>query len=510
MITIIYSTHKEGSYNTKFNKHLQESVGLKGVQIIEYKNNNEFSLAELYNKGISESKYDIVVTLHNDVHLEKDWGKKLLKDFQNNPEYGIIGKAGTSYFPKSGVYWEEMKTTMVGQVYHHPEGSKRYLSRFSTKLPNLIPVISIDGLFISFDKTKIKHTFDESIGKFHYYDHPFCLSNYTAGVKIGVTSSFEITHDSVGQPNKEFYDTKELFLKKFGSLLPLDLKPSEIYVPKINEKPFKNTGKVAVIILTKGKIDLLKQVIDSFIEYCNENLFEIFVADTGSTEEEKTELKDYIYTVNMSRRQGILIHLIEYDYYNFAKINNDVVTNHIDDSFEYLLFCNNDIKILNNVIYNMLKTYKLNPKTGTVGARLHFGDNTIQHDGITVIVDKNRGLHLNHIGIRSYYNYTPYTKEVIGNTGALLMIKKNIFNKCGKFNENYVSCFEDVELNMKCIVLGYKNFNDGESVAYHYESQTRNDDPNNLQKLNEDYTKNLVPFFTQHYESLRHLVTHLE
>ena len=61
MITIIYSTHKDEQFNNKFKQHLLQTVGLKDVQILEYKNNNEFSLSEIYNKGISHSNFDIVV-----------------------------------------------------------------------------------------------------------------------------------------------------------------------------------------------------------------------------------------------------------------------------------------------------------------------------------------------------------------------------------------------------------------------------------------------------------------
>ena len=228
MITIIYSTHKDSKYNLEFKKHLETTVGLKNTQILEYQNNNEFSLAQVYNRGIGESIYDIVVCLHNDVKLEQGWGKKLIKDFEDNPDYGIIGKAGSCYFPESGVYWERMGQTMVGQVYHHPEGQNKWINKYSPKLPFLIPVVTLDGLFISFNKTKIKHTFDETIGKYHFYDHPFSLSNYLDGVKLGVTTSFEITHKSIGQPNEEFYKSKEVFLEKYKTFLPLEIKPSTL------------------------------------------------------------------------------------------------------------------------------------------------------------------------------------------------------------------------------------------------------------------------------------------
>jgi GT2 family glycosyltransferase len=497
MITVIYSTHKDKEYNEKFKKHLISSSGLNDLEVFEFENFGQYSLSNRYNKGIEMSTNDIVVCCHNDIKLSKNWGKKLLSDYSNNPEFGIIGKAGSCYFPESGVYWERMQQTMVGQVYHHPDGQKKWLSKYSPRLPFLIPVITIDGLFISFNKTKIKHRFDETIGKFHFYDHLFCIPNYLDGVKIGVTSSFEITHQSVGKPNDEFWESKDRFLEKYGKNLPLDLKPESVYVPKIKEKTFKKLGKVAIIIPTKGKIEMLMNCINSFYEHCNSKLFDVFIADTGSTDEEKEQLKSEI-------NNHTNIKLIEYDYYNFAKINNDVVKNHVSDDYEFLLFCNNDIKILNNVITGMLGVFNDYRGVGTVGCRLHFGDNTVQHDGVLIAFKQaDKSIQVGHYNLRNYYNFNINTRSVFGNTGGLLMIRNVLFNKLGMFNESYISCFEDVDLNIENINNGYINYTNSNCVAYHYESSTRNEDPKNLEKLKYDYHNNLLPSIKNNIDKIK-------
>jgi GT2 family glycosyltransferase len=496
MITIVYSTHKDQEYNNKFRQHLLQTVGLKDVQILEYVNHNEHSLSNVYNSGITESIYNIIVCCHNDIKLEKNWGKKLLKDFEDNPDYGIIGKAGSCYFPESGVYWDRMNQTMVGQVYHHPDGQKKFLSKYSPKLPFLIPVVTIDGLFMSFDKTKCNHMFDTTIGKFHFYDHLFCVPNYLSGVKIGVTSSFEITHQSVGRPNQEFWESKDKFVEKWGSELPLDLKPESVYVPKIKEKPLKNIGKVAIIIPTKGNVEMLLECVNSFYDHCNEELFDIFIADTGSTDDEKEIIKS-----NIELRSNIK--LIEYESYHFAKINNDVVKNHINNSYEFLLFCNNDIKILNNVIYEMLRIFKTTNKVGTVGARLHYYDNTIQHDGIAIYINQsNKSINVTHKNNKSYFNYTSDQSNVVGNTAALMMVRKDIFNKIGMFSENYKYCWEDVEFNLQLKIIDYNNIISSNCVAYHYESKTRqiNDE---MENIIEQYNQMLIPIIKSNFDKLK-------
>lgn len=494
MITIAYSTHKDEEYNKKFKQRLIESTGLKNIQILEYINHNEFSLASIYNRAIKESIHNIVVCIHNDVKLETGWGKKLLKDFENNPEYAIIGKAGSCYFPESGIYWEKMFQTMVGQVYHFPEGQKKWLNKYSPKFSFLIPVVTIDGLFISFDKTKIIHGFDESIGKFHFYDHPFCISNYLDGVKIGVTSSFEITHQSIGRPNEEFYATKDEFLKKYKQHLPLDLKPMLHYSEDFKKK-IKEDDKIAIIIPTKGNWIMLHDCIRSFSKYCDINNFEIFIADTGSDDKIKENIKNFCELSSD-------FHFIEYDYYNFGKINNDVVKNHISNDFKYLLFCNNDVEILNDIIGIMLSVFNEKKNAGTVGARLHYPDNRVQHNGMSIVVSEERkSLSVFDMSLGSYYNYHEGLTPVFGNSAALLMIRKSVFDKIGGFNEKYTHCFEDAELNIKTIKLGFENYLCGNAVAYHKESATR-DVINTTEQMTKDYNEILLPTIMENWNIL--------
>ena len=89
-MTIIYSTHKDEKYNSKFKQHLEKTIGINEYEILEFQNNNQYSLSQIYNLGISKSKYDIVVCCHNDIKLENGWGKKLLNDFEKNTDFGIL------------------------------------------------------------------------------------------------------------------------------------------------------------------------------------------------------------------------------------------------------------------------------------------------------------------------------------------------------------------------------------------------------------------------------------
>ena len=93
MLTVIYCTRQT---NPAHKEHLIKSSGLhKHIEIIEIINNGE-SLTHAYNRGLKQAQYKHVVFCHDDITIEtKQWGVKLLKQFEKNSEYAIIGVAGS-------------------------------------------------------------------------------------------------------------------------------------------------------------------------------------------------------------------------------------------------------------------------------------------------------------------------------------------------------------------------------------------------------------------------------
>jgi GT2 family glycosyltransferase len=76
----------------------------------------------------------------------------------------------------------------------------------------------------------------------------------------------------------------------------------------------------------------------------------------------------------------------------------------------------------------------------------------------------------------------------------------------GYFNEEYKVCFEDVEMNFKCLLNGFTNYFDGRYVAYHYESQTRKNDVEDKVKMKEDLNKVLIPFVNNNTTKLKKFI----
>ena len=153
MITIGYSTKKE---NPNFTEYLKNTCGLKDVQIIEIVNPGLFSLTEAYNKILDLSINEVVVFTHDDILFEKEyWGKRIIEHFDKKPEYGILGVAGTTYYPSSGRWWE-IQGEMIGQVYHQHQG-KKWLSEYNKPFGSkIIDSVIVDGLFFSIKNLTLK------------------------------------------------------------------------------------------------------------------------------------------------------------------------------------------------------------------------------------------------------------------------------------------------------------------------------------------------------------------
>jgi GT2 family glycosyltransferase len=283
--------------------------------------------------------------------------------------------------------------------------------------------------------------------------------------------------------------------------------------------------KTHIIILTKNNIEILFQCLDSIYNVTVFKDYYVWVADTGSDYNLKEKIHEKIDELNLKSDQGTsyqdkrdnTFNLLEYSYYHFSKNNNEVVryleNNKIIAEDDLLLLCNNDVKLRDDCISGCIESYNYlianNINVGTLGIRLHFPDNTIQHCGLDII-HRNNCIQISHKNYRHSKNYITNMNECIGVTGAFLLTPYRVFCQCGKLNEKYIEGSQDIEYNLECIRHGYKNFMLGQYSAYHYESLTRNE--NKDKRLNEllDFKARLFPYIEKHYSLFEKYFTFID
>jgi len=251
-------------------------------------------------------------------------------------------------------------------------------------------------------------------------------------------------------------------------------------------------NKLAVIILNKSNNKMLFSCLSSIKEKTFSKNYHIYIGDTGSSEFELREIDKFV-KINFESTKNV--DLIHFDNYNFSKNNNDIVKSFIKDE-NLLLFCNNDIKLVDDCITEAMEIFEKNHnKLGTLGFKLLFANDTIQHAGQALIINSEKEFHLvTHRGLGQASDLFTLRDEVIGNTGGFMFTEKQFFLELGGFNEEYLECYEDVEYNLKCLINGRKNLYFGDKIAYHYESQTRNKNPNKLFNEKLDMNSRLAPF----------------
>ncbi|MDS4030832.1 MAG: tetratricopeptide repeat protein [Candidatus Contendobacter sp.] len=490
-LSIVFSARE---IDSRFIEHIRGTVGVKGAEIIPYLNKGEFSLVELYNKGLEEAKNDVIVFMHDDIIFNNhNWGRALLKQFENT-EYGILGIAGktdlsTDYDEVNCWSWS------VGRLKHQING-KLINTFISNRYEYPIQVVCLDGVFLVVHRNRIRQKFDIRFKGFHFYDISFTFSNHLYGVKVGVTFDVDLTHKSGGSYNQEWHQNRLLFLQIYKDSLPCRIRPDKIeYNPSLIRKFNPGNSLISIIIPAKDRAELVIDCIQSIIDRTRIARYEIIVAESEFTEENKRTLSGW--TSGLGRKANFSrIDILEYDHCNLARTINDIVKNHLSRESNYILFYDSKIKLINDAIDRCLLLFREKKSVGTVGIRLHYDDNSIRHDGVKPLFGCNNIFDIHYQNLGSCYMYNPDTVEIFGNTMDFLMVDRLIFEKV-YLNENYNE-LPDIELNLQMIRLDRKNYHIGHAVAYYYGSQTREENPDNTKKTMDDYHNHLLPFFKKH------------
>lgn len=264
---------------------------------------------------------------------------------------------------------------------------------------------------------------------------------------------------------------------------------------------------VSVIIPSKDHPDILFRCLDSFVDKTSglwtKVKTEFIIVDNGSSEENKNRIGKKLQELGISLEkkqnqkqhqeqnqikdpeQNRNINNTRYLYkelsFNFSYMCNWGAK---EAQGDYLLFLNDDMEIVDADWLILLMEKAVLPYVGAVGAKLLYPDtDIIQHAGITNLrVGPVHKLQFAHDKEDHYFGQNRGVHDMLGVTGACLLVKKTIFEKVGGFDETLAVAFNDVDLCYKIYEEGYYNVVRNDLFLFHHESLSRGKDGESEEK----------------------------
>lgn len=236
--------------------------------------------------------------------------------------------------------------------------------------------------------------------------------------------------------------------------------------------PLVPSGRVSVVIPSKDHPRVLSNCIHSVLEFSTYRDMEIIVVDNGSTEKNRAQVERMR---DMLMPQYRFLYHYEPMEFNFSRMCNIGVSMATGD---YILLLNDDIEITQEDWLERMMEKAVLPHVGAVGAKLIYpGTEIIQHAGITNIhLGPAHKLQFRSDANEYYFKKNRLVFDVLGVTGACLLVKKSIYEEAGGFNEKLRVAFNDVEFCYHLYDLGYVNVVRNDVTLVHHESLSRGAD----------------------------------
>jgi len=263
--------------------------------------------------------------------------------------------------------------------------------------------------------------------------------------------------------------------------------------------------KVSIIIPNKDHTDDLDKCIRSIVKTSKHRNIEFVIVENNSIDDKtfdyyrKIDGKTAYFAENGEDISNITVKVVRWEReFNYSAINNFGAGFCTGD---VLLLLNNDVEIISENSITELVSYALRPEIGAVGARLNYGDDTIQHAGVIVGLGGIAGAAF--VGLHekenSYMHRMMCTQDYSAVTAACLMMRKEVFEEVGGLTEELAVAFNDIDLCMKIRAKGYRVVYNAYSTWHHYESKSRGleDTPEKVRRFNGE-----IATFASYWQSI--------
>ncbi|MEM6451648.1 MAG: glycosyltransferase family 2 protein [Cyanobacteria bacterium P01_D01_bin.105] len=159
---------------------------------------------------------------------------------------------------------------------------------------------------------------------------------------------------------------------------------------------------------------------------------------------------------------------------------------------DFLLMLNDDTEVLTPNWIESLLEFAQQQEIGAVGAKLLYPNGLLQHAGIVILSgEPTHAFHQIEGHHQGYYGCNAVNRNCIGVTGACLMMRREVFEEIGGFDEDFPLNFNDVDLCLRIHQAGYRNVFTPYAELLHHESVSRGGefDPVQLTKLQRKFEK---------------------
>lgn len=189
---------------------------------------SEYDLFRGYNQGAAQTKGEILAFVHDDVQfLGNPLSMAAPLAALNDPQVGFVGPAGTRLLSRDAAWW--IDNTSPGSPNCRGAVVQTNTTRYGIHA-NVWPegkgefgqVVVLDGVLLMCHRRTFERLngFDgQTYNGFDFYDIDI---TFRASMEqlINLAAPILLLHDSIGATSQGWEANRQIFLKKFGHLLP--------------------------------------------------------------------------------------------------------------------------------------------------------------------------------------------------------------------------------------------------------------------------------------------------
>jgi GT2 family glycosyltransferase len=222
-------------------------------------------------------------------------------------------------------------------------------------------------------------------------------------------------------------------------------------------------GRVSVVICTKDKGHLLRQLVRSLLRYPPNLLQEIVIVANSPT---MAHAKQTLAAIGTEER--VLV-LDEHAPFNFSRLCNIGARR---CSGEFLLFLNDDVVPVSETWLEEMLAPFADPRTGVTGPLLIYPDERTQHAGMYLGFNGVAGhtMRFARLPCQDYMFMGTVPRHVSCLTGAALLVRRSIFDDLNGFDEMFATYIQDVDFCLRALGAGYRLVFNPRAILIHMES----------------------------------------